>query len=666
MNTSSGGPPPWIPFGQKSQHQPAGKSFQSLNGDKPKEITKETAEFLASRKEAIAEAAKLKKPKSFGGGSRQMMDHNVKRIMDKGYSEEEAKTSLKYTRNNVEKAMGNLKRRNDKFPTSESDGRPAFVKNVREERMMRKGGGKGAAIDTMEGSKPSAKVSLFDFLESKIPQTSMVTAPQTTSNTSTVTAAVQKQVKSNPFRSSADDSSTKRNPYKSSNDDSARHLPPPAALSQQSSSSYKAGPTASATINNYHEMTAEEHRAKFENNISASFANRQQRRDDDPRVGYSSRHSAAGSAAKSNNQNSNNYPSNSRYNNNANNNRNPNSASSSNVRQQSSYSTAAASDSNYQSLKSAKGRSSDSNKTSRYDDVKASTFYQSTQDKRMSASAINQLASETASMKISHSKTSRQPSQTQKSQQQQQQLQQPPQTKNAFEKVFPQMPNGFEYNPYKIMGFQNKETNEFAMNVLKTQNFDSVPQQVSTGSSSTASGKPLSMPSVNASPQPPTMAHVQMADAFVPMQNFNKPPPPLPSQHYIGTMAGVPPAQLSMVPAAVTFNNNWHWKINDICFAKYWEDGRYYHAEITGMAEKTCVVQFMEYGNFEEVLLTDCLPITEANIQMINQYNSHLMQQQTMHYAAAAGPPVPQQQSSHRGMRNDQQMYMPPAQRSNK
>lgn len=37
-----------------------------------------------------------------------------------------------------------------------------------------------------------------------------------------------------------------------------------------------------------------------------------------------------------------------------------------------------------------------------------------------------------------------------------------------FEEVFPEAKR-FPYNPYKIMGFQNRETNEFAMNVLKTQ-----------------------------------------------------------------------------------------------------------------------------------------------------------------------------------------------------
>lgn len=37
---------------------------------------------------------------------------------------------------------------------------------------------------------------------------------------------------------------------------------------------------------------------------------------------------------------------------------------------------------------------------------------------------------------------------------------------------------------------------------------------------------------------------------------------------------------------------------------------QYYNAEITGLAGRTCVVHFMEYNNYEEVLKDDCLPIT--------------------------------------------------------
>lgn len=644
---------------------------------------------MSARNDAIAEATKQKKRKTFGGGSRQLVDYNVKKIMDKGYSEEDAKNSLKYTRNNVEKAMGNLKRRNDKFTTSEpAVTRSAYVKNSRDDRMGRKG---GKDFDSVESSKPSAPVSLFDFLTDKI-KTSQSTTTTTTvaatgiassthhqSTTTTVSMSLgnssitsnKKPIKSNPFRSATTDNiSTKRNAYKSSTDDSylGRQSQPPS----NQSSSYKSA--------SYNEMTAEEQRSKFENNISASFANRQQRRDDEPTKGgggggYSARHSLA-NTIKSNNQNTNSYPSNSRYNHN----RNTNSAPPSNSRQPFVAPNATNVDFHQSSSKSPKAHQPDNkSKTSRYDDNSKSqtpSYYQSSQDKRLSATAINQLANETAAMKISNSKNVRQSSQQQQNQshhnsQTHHQQQSLPQTKNSFEKVFPQMPNGFEYNPYKIMGFQNKETNEFAMTVLKTQNFENIPQVNST---------PIAMPTVIASPQPPvhpTMAQIQMPDAFISMQNFAKPPPLLASQHY--TNATTSPAggqiQATMQPI-ITVPYNWIWKCNDCCFAKYWEDGRYYHAEITGMSNKTCVVQFMEYGNFEEVLLTDCIPITEANIKLINQYNANLLQQQqqqqqTMHYGAASstGPQLTQQQQQHshsRVMRTDQQMYMPPAQRSNK
>lgn len=56
--------------------------------------------------------------------------------------------------------------------------------------------------------------------------------------------------------------------------------------------------------------------------------------------------------------------------------------------------------------------------------------------------------------------------------------------------------------------------------------------------------------------------------------------------------------------------SSWNWNIGDRCLAKYWEDGKYYNAEITGVSGRTCVVHFMEYGNFEEVAKDDCLPIT--------------------------------------------------------
>lgn len=52
-----------------------------------------------------------------------------------------------------------------------------------------------------------------------------------------------------------------------------------------------------------------------------------------------------------------------------------------------------------------------------------------------------------------------------------------------------------------------------------------------------------------------------------------------------------------------------NWQIGDYCMAKYWEDGKFYKANITAVTEKTCVVQFIDYGNYEEVLKQDCLQI---------------------------------------------------------
>lgn len=164
-SNSGGAPPPWIPFGQKNQQTLVNDStFKSLSVEKKNEETKEKdIEFIANRNDAIAEILKTKQKKIFGGGNRQLIDHNVKKIMEKGYTEEQAKTSLKFARNNLEKAMGNLKRREDRSSSETTSSRVPFNKHQKEDRYGRKG-----RIEETEGAKPSNKVSLFDFLEDKI------------------------------------------------------------------------------------------------------------------------------------------------------------------------------------------------------------------------------------------------------------------------------------------------------------------------------------------------------------------------------------------------------------------------------------------------------------------------------------------------------------------
>lgn len=84
----------------------------------------------------------------------------------------------------------------------------------------------------------------------------------------------------------------------------------------------------------------------------------------------------------------------------------------------------------------------------------------------------------------------------------------------------------------------------------------------------------------------------------------------------IPTLYNLPP---TLQPAYI---QPWNFKVGDRCLAKYWEDEKYYNAEIQAVTEKTCVVHFFEYGNFEEILHGDCLPITDANHQPINQFAS--------------------------------------------
>lgn len=74
----------------------------------------ENAEFEAQRKNAIAEAAKQGSKKVFGGGNKQLLDHSVQRIVDQGFTIEQAEYALKIHRNNVEKALRSLQRNDNK------------------------------------------------------------------------------------------------------------------------------------------------------------------------------------------------------------------------------------------------------------------------------------------------------------------------------------------------------------------------------------------------------------------------------------------------------------------------------------------------------------------------------------------------------------------------
>ena len=142
---------------------PGDKAFKSLQSTKNKENEAENAEFNTLRQDAIAEASKAGTKKTFGGGSKQMLDSNVQKIMDKGYSQEQAETALRHSKNNLDRALANIKRRDERERQYQEGSGGA------QGHREYSGGKRGAAAASTDGeSKPSTKVSLFEFFEDKL------------------------------------------------------------------------------------------------------------------------------------------------------------------------------------------------------------------------------------------------------------------------------------------------------------------------------------------------------------------------------------------------------------------------------------------------------------------------------------------------------------------
>lgn len=355
----------------------------------------------------------------------------------------------------------------------------------------------------------------------------------------------------NPFRKQAKHHDDAPN-YGAANDRSAKNNSKSTTMASTSAAA------AAAPANKNNPFTLE-NRAKFENNISSSFANSRgggQRRDDE----YGSR---GGSLASGSNKSSRQPalpPTESKFNNRNDRNdsgRNNNrigtnidrSKSESKVvsnNNKSSHSTPPSlppppppltnsTASNYNaSANYAKNANKFIKGVSAVEPKSASNRYHCDDNKNKSPSGIvAQLTKATSALKISAPQQNTNP---------------PPaaaavaasartNAANTFEKAFPHIPSGYEYNPNKIMGFQNKETNEFAMNVLKSS------QKLASASA---------VPTVRADTFMPTMQPVYSA----------RPPP---------QSAPTIPTQHQHRPIVVPHFN---WATGDFCFAKYWEDGR--------------------------------------------------------------------------------------------
>ncbi|XP_032664027.1 tudor domain-containing protein 3 isoform X2 [Odontomachus brunneus] len=460
-SAEEGGPPPWIPFGKKIiKVSEQDKNFKALaEKEKP---SKENTEFETQRKDAIAEAAKQGSKKVFGGGNKQLLDHSVQKIIDRGFTIEQAEYALKVNRNNVDKALKSLQKTDSKH-------------NAKESREPR---GKRFEKKTEESKPSSGKISLFDFLEDKLP-----VQPESVDTTSSFHNNYTQNSESNQDRLESRNADAQSGRGVRGQKGGRGYQPPP--------------------------RHAEEHR----NNKRTTNSN---------------------STTPS-------YP---QYNSGGNTQQNKPPRFQRNQESQHQY--------QHNGGREAYQRSS---QTSDY----RNSFAQSrTSNTNVSDSGNeNYNKNQTDILGKTHLGSNR-----------------------NYNHVEPDARNKQSYDA--SYGRHNRAQQDGASKVYSSnateKNFKTQPKYQANH---------------NTDNRMPMNLHTQRNENNYSNQN------------------------------AVPASNTWVWRVGDKCMAKYWEDNRYYNAEVTGVSERTCVVQFKEFENYEEVLQVDCIPITEDAQDPITDTRRH-------------------------------------------
>uniref|UniRef100_A0A8C5LJ75 Tudor domain-containing protein 3 n=1 Tax=Jaculus jaculus TaxID=51337 RepID=A0A8C5LJ75_JACJA len=109
-----------------------------------------------------------------------------------------------------------------------------------------------------------------------------------------------------------------------------------------------------------------------------------------------------------------------------------------------------------------------------------------------------------------------------------------------------------------------------------------------------------------------------------------------------------------MIDSSIPLEYTKVWKPGDECFALYWEDNKFYRAEVEALHSSgmTAVVKFIDYGNYEEVLLSNMKPIQTEAWEEEGTYD------QTLEFRRGGdGQP-------RRSTRPTQQFYQPPRARN--
>lgn len=577
---AAGGPPPFIPFGQKIQQNVPNseKGFKSLQ-NKPKEIENDDSEFKAQRQDAIAEATKAGTKKTFGGGSKILIDSNVQKIMDKGYTEEQATTALKFSRNSVDKAISNLKRR------EENQRRVSSNEYELREYSKDKRGAKGSSVETL-GAKPSGAVSLFDFLENKIPTSIDSTAKQLPYDP--YEERFENNISSS-FRKDNKDISNKsqhcsQNSYGDNEQKSSHNFK---SLNSYSGREYRDG-------GRDHRDQPRDYRGRDYKDFRDSRGN--DSRKDPKQFNFPS---------KSNSTAPNQYqkPS-SAVNNGSNNNYN---LSSKGKYEKTDYNGKPGSDyrKDYSKDYNVGANSSSYNKSRGNNSAPTSKYYNDQHSNDYHKSSRNVIDSmEKMTLKGSH-----QPQHSKAAEMKLSTSNYPPLTTSSE----PSKSKAFSQKPgYPIVGFQNKEANEHAKNALKTKNIPGSQQQHHQQPPKLFSSWQQQQP-------PPVVQQHSMPVTVISHQAIKtQPPPPFsnvapagqnpmhslpqpfvqhqahPVIHAMPASAVIPANSTPVYHQAISFPtpiimqsvqpppgmgppnvNNLHpMKVGDLCFAKYWEDGQ--------------------------------------------------------------------------------------------
>ncbi|XP_024882419.1 tudor domain-containing protein 3-like isoform X1 [Temnothorax curvispinosus] len=441
-SAEEGGPPPWIPFGKKIvKVSEQDKNFKALaEKEKP---SKENTEFEAQRKDAIAEAAKQGSKKVFGGGTKQLLDHSVQKIVDRGFTIEQAEYALRVNRNNVDKALRSLQK-TDRYNNAKESREPREPRGKREKKT--------------EDSKPSSgKISLFDFLEDKLP-----VQPESveTTNLSQNSYIQNNESNQDRFESRGFDAQSGRG-GRNQKGGRGGYQPPP-RYSEDHRNNKRTNNSNSAMYSQYNGAT------HAPQNKPPRF-----QRNQEPQYQY--QHDGGRETYQKSSQ-----PIDYR-----------------NTFAQSRTSNVNASDSGNDTRIQTEGKNLGSNRN------------------------YNHLEPEARN-------------------------------RHSYDA---------SYNRHN-RAQQNGTSKVYSSNTTE-QNFKSQPRY---------------QPNSNVGNRMAMNPNMQRNESNYGSHNIN---------------------------------STWVWQVGDKCMAKYWEDNRYYNAEVTGVSERTCVVQFKGFENYEEVLQVDCIPITD-------------------------------------------------------